>query len=78
MQEKYIPLKEAAEKLGVARGTLHYYSVKLNIERKKFPLDKHRYIALADLERIRVYKQEAAERSEPATEHMPIVRPEAA
>jgi hypothetical protein len=57
-------LKEAAEKLGVARGTLRYYLDKLEIASRKFPLDKHLYILYADYERIRMYKQEAKERSE--------------
>ncbi len=67
MKERYISLQEAAEKLGVARGTLHYYLTHLEpkIERKRFPLDKHVYILFSDLERIQKLRQEAAERSEP-------------
>lgn len=68
MKERYISLKEAAEKLGVARGTLHYYLVSLKIDRKEFPLDKHKYILYADYERIKQYRQEAIERSEPAND----------
>ncbi len=68
MKEKYISLQETSEKLGVARGTLHYYLEKLEIKRTRFPLDKHVYILFADYERIRTLRQEAAERSEGATD----------
>jgi len=68
MKERYISLQEATAKLGVARATLHYYLEKLEIARKRFPLDKHVYILFADYERIRTYKQEAAERSEGTTD----------
>lgn len=65
---KYISLKEAADKLGVARGTLHYYLIHLRIEKKRFPLDKRSYIMLHDFERIMRYKEEAAERAKQSTD----------
>lgn len=65
MKERYISVKEATEKLGVARGTMRYYLDKLQIGKQKFPLDKRQYILYADYERIRMYRQEAMERSEP-------------
>ena len=68
MKEKYISLREVAGKLGVARGTLHYYLEQLKIEPTKFPLDRHKYILETDLERIRTLRQEALERSEPTTD----------
>jgi len=66
LNEKYLPLKDVAEKLGVARGTLFYYMERLKIEPVKFPLDKRKYILEADYERIRTLRQEAAERSKDA------------
>ena len=69
MKEKYISLQEVKEKLGVARGTLDYYLRRLEIERKKFPLDKHVYILHTDYERIRTLREEAAERSMGSTDH---------
>jgi hypothetical protein len=57
---------------------MRYYLDRLKIEKTKFPLDRHQYILFADYERIRMYRQEAIERSEPATEHMPVVKKEAA
>jgi hypothetical protein len=68
MKERYISLQEAAEKLGVARGTLHYYLEKLEIKRTRFPLDKHVYILFADYERIVTLRQEAVERNEGSTD----------
>ncbi len=62
MKEQYISLKEATAKLGVARGTLRYYLDHLEIEKKRFPLDRRSYIRLEDFERIRTYKQEAFDR----------------
>lgn len=68
MAYRYISLKEAAEKLGVARGTLHYYLEHLKIAKKRFPLDKRTYIKLDDFERILRYKEEAAERAKQSTD----------
>lgn len=79
MKEKYISLKEVAEKLGVARGTLDYYVAHLKIESVKFPLDRRRYILESDFERIRTLRQEAQERSAPPTDpRLPAVDKEAA
>jgi len=69
MQERYISLGEAGERLGVVRGTLRYYLKQLEIEKKKFPLDKRAYIKLEDFERIRMYKQEALDRQREQAEH---------
>lgn len=68
MEEKYISLQEVAEKLGVARGTLSYYLEQLKIEPVKFPLDKRRYLTLADFHRIQDLRQEAQERKQRALE----------
>src|SRR5260221_20080 len=51
MKEQYISLKEATAKLGVALGTLRYYLDHLEIEKKRFPLDRRSYIKLEDFER---------------------------
>jgi hypothetical protein len=61
-QERYISLQDAARQLDVARGTLDYYLRRLEIERKKFPLDRHVYILLDDFERIRKLRTGAIER----------------
>lgn len=59
MQE-YIWVDDAARTLGVNRSTLYYYKKQLNIEHKKFPLDRRKYISKSDLERIREAKKAAA------------------
>lgn len=58
----YIALEDAATELGVARGTLYYYMRQLNIETKKFPLDKRAYISTPDLAQIKKFKRAAEER----------------
>ena len=68
MKERYISLKEATERLGVARGTLRYYLDHLKIEKTRFPLDKRSYMRLEDFERIKTYKQEALDRQREAAE----------
>jgi biotin operon repressor len=61
-EEKYISLKDAAEKLGMKRPSLHYYIDHLKMEKKQFPLDRERYITLSDFERIKQLREEAAAR----------------
>lgn len=79
MTEKYIPLKEAAERLQVARGTLFYYLKRLEIEPVKFDLDKQKYITVAQFERIHKLREAAIERSMESTGEYPSVKkPEAA
>lgn len=78
MSEKYISLKEATEKLGVARGTMRYYLDHLKIEQKKFPLDRRAYIKQEDFERIWKLRQEAIERTQQTDPDMKSVDKEAA
>ena len=68
MKERYISVKEATDKLGVARGTMRYYLGRLEIEPTKFDLDRRKYILLTDFERIRTLRQEAIERGGPSTD----------
>ena len=56
---KYISLQKVGEELGVARGTVYYYTRQLNIQMKKFPLDRKAYISVEDFERIKTAKQAA-------------------
>lgn len=56
----YVSLEEAATQLKVARGTLYYYIRTLNLEAKKFPLDRKAYLAQADFEKIKTLKEQAA------------------
>ena len=60
--KEYITQVDAAKQLGVTRATLYYYMRTLEIEKHKFPLDKHVYLAIADFERIKALKAGAIER----------------
>jgi transposase-like protein len=61
MNDGYISVEDAAKELGVNRSTMHYYKKQFEVEYKKFPLDKRKYITLTDLERIKEAKKAAAE-----------------
>ena len=65
--DQYISFEDAETELGVTRATLHYYMRALNVERKKFPLDKRAYMRASDFERIKRAK-EASQRSGPRSE----------
>lgn len=58
---QFLSLQRVEQELGVARGTVYYYIRQLNIEVKRFPLDRKSYIAIADLERIKAAKQASTE-----------------
>jgi hypothetical protein len=62
MGEKYISMKEAAKQLNVRRQSLYHYVEVLKLERHRFPLDRQTYLDMADFEKIKKLKQEAAER----------------
>ncbi len=57
----HISIEEASRLLGVTRSTMYYYRKQLDIEYQKFPLDKHKYLTMADFERIQEAKKAAAE-----------------
>lgn len=61
-EAKYISLKDAAERLGMTRPSLHYYIDRLHMEKKQFEMDREKYITLADFERIKRLREEAAAR----------------
>lgn len=55
-EKEFLTLSEAAEAVGLKRASLYYYIDKLKIPTQKFPYNRHRYIALSDVERIRTVK----------------------
>lgn len=57
--EHYISLDVAANQLGVARGTVHYYLRTLHISTHKFPLDRRAYLAVSDFKKIKTFKEQA-------------------
>lgn len=59
-QSNYITVDEAATTLQVSRTNMYYYMSQLEIEPKKFPLDRKSYLRRADLERIKVARGAAA------------------
>lgn len=66
MEEKYISLKEAAERLKVTRPSLYHYIEVLKLEKKRFPLDRQTYLKMSDFERIKTLREQVAERNNPA------------
>ena len=55
--KEYVTLDEAAKAVGLKRPSLYYYIKKLQIKREQFPYNRHRWIAQADVERIRAAKE---------------------
>jgi predicted DNA-binding transcriptional regulator AlpA len=56
-KREYLTLDESAKSVGLKRPSLYFYINKLGIERHKFPLNRHIYLARADVERIRAAKE---------------------
>lgn len=58
MEEKeYLTYEEAADYLGVGRSTLYTWAKDLGIQAKKFKRDKRRYLAIADVKRIKEIRE---------------------
>jgi predicted DNA-binding protein YlxM (UPF0122 family) len=58
---RYISLGEVGEELQVNRASVYYYIKHLEIDVKKFPLDRKKYILISDLEKIKAARKAAAE-----------------
>lgn len=56
-EKEYMTLDEVARSVGLKRPSLYYYIKKLSIDRRKFPYNRHTYIAREDVERIRTAKE---------------------
>lgn len=69
--QQYITQEEATKQLGVTRATLYYYMKTLNIEKKKFPLDRHVYLRSSDFEKIKELREDAQERRKPPNTEPP-------
>ena len=48
----YLDYEESADYLGIKRATLYNYVNDLDIQTHKFKRDRHRYIAIADVQKI--------------------------
>ena len=66
MDEAYISVKDAAERLGVKRPSLYHYVKVLKLETQRFELDRQTYLKMTDFERIRTLREDAARRKAPA------------
>jgi hypothetical protein len=60
LPQGYITIDDAAEQLGVARGTLYYYIRHYNLETKKFPLDRKAYLTMTDFMKVKKWREDAA------------------
>lgn len=61
-EEAVISLKEAAEQLGIPRSTLDYRVTKLEMEKKRFKMDREVYIKISDFEYIKRLIEQAQAR----------------
>ena len=53
-EKEYLTFEEAAEYIGnIKRSSLYNYVKVLKITPRKFPLDRHTYLAIADVKRIK-------------------------
>lgn len=57
MTEEYMTLAEAALAIGIKRPSLYYYIEKLHIKTQKYRMNKNRYIAVVDVERIKAMRE---------------------
>jgi hypothetical protein len=57
-KKDYLTIEETAQAIGVKRSTVYHYLKHLNIKSHPFPLTHKKYIAAADVERIKQAKAE--------------------
>lgn len=58
MEEKeYLTYEEAADYLDIGRSTLYTLAKDLGIQAKKFKRDKKRYLAIADVKRMKEIRE---------------------
>lgn len=57
MTDEYMTLSEAALAVGIKRSSLYYYIDKLHIKTQRYDLNKHTYIAVEDVERIKAVRE---------------------
>jgi predicted DNA-binding protein YlxM (UPF0122 family) len=52
-EPEYKSISEVAEEMGIVRSSVYHYIKTLGIETKKFKLSREKYIAAADINRIK-------------------------
>lgn len=79
MEKEYLTYEEALKELGIKRSTLYTMITELGIKPHKFKYDKKRYLAVADIKRIKEIREkpwkaeEGKEKTpETSTEKKPI------
>lgn len=56
-EKEYLTMDEAAKYIGMKRATIYNYMKDLKISTHKFGRDRRHYIALADVKRMKLYKE---------------------
>jgi len=59
--EEFISMKNAASRLGVKRPSLYHYVEALQLETKRFKLDRQTYLKMSDFENIQALRRQAAQ-----------------
>lgn len=57
MEKEYLTYEEALGELGIKRSTLYTMITELGIKPHKFKYDKKRYLAMADIKRIKEIRE---------------------
>jgi hypothetical protein len=57
MEREYRTYEEALQELGIKRSTLYTMITELGIKPHKFKYDRKRYLAVADIERIKAIRE---------------------
>lgn len=55
--KEWVSLEDAAKQMGIKRSTIYYYLKDLGMEGRKFGRDRKRYISVADVEKLKDYKE---------------------
>jgi excisionase family DNA binding protein len=58
MEKEYLTYEEALKELGIKRSTLYTMITELGIKSHKFKYDKKRYVAVADIKRIKKIREQ--------------------
>jgi predicted site-specific integrase-resolvase len=78
MEKEYLTYEEALQELGVKRSTLYTMITELGIKPRKFKYDKKRYLAAADIKRIKEIRETPWKAEEGTKKAEPDSAPEAA
>ncbi len=76
-EKEYMNLAEAAQYIGVKRASIYNYMHDLKITPTKFGRDRRKYLALADVKRLKEYKEKPWSITGEDTAERPAVKPAA-